>query len=101
MDVTDTATIYEEVERAARIANARSPVASPVELKRRKLAEARLIASQRGVDDPEVRELDLSCHNDCGEPLTVDSDDIFCCTECAKDWERRDRAARIQGRPST
>jgi hypothetical protein len=96
MDTTDIATAYEEIERAANIA-ARRPTTA-VDAKRMKLAEARLIASQRGHDDPEVQELGLSCHNECGEPLTVESEDIFCSKECAEDWERRDRAARICGR---
>jgi hypothetical protein len=99
MDDTDRATLYEEVERAANIEAARRPI-SPIEFKRRALAEARALASQRGRDDPEVQALGLSCHNDCGEPLGVENEDVFCCKECAEDWEKRARAARIRGNSS-
>ena len=97
MDPTDIATQYEEIEREANIYAARRPL-SAIDAKRKKLAEARQIAAQRGRDDPEVQELGLSCHNECGEPLSLDSEDVFCCKECAEDWERRARADRILGR---
>jgi len=97
MDTTDIASNYEAIEREANIYAARRPV-SVIDLKRKKLAEARQIAAQRGRDDPEVQELGLSCHNDCGEALSLESEDVFCCKECAEDWERRARAARILGR---
>ena len=98
MDDTDRASLYEEIDTAAHIAAARRPN-SPIEYKRRALAEARTLAAQRGRDDPEVLAIGLCCHNDCGEPLSLDDEDVFCSKECAEDWERRDRAAKIQGRP--
>lgn len=100
MDTTDIASNYEEIERAANIDAARRPTSSAIGAKRRALAEARQIAAQRGANDPEVQELGLTCHNGCEEPLSVDDEDVFCCKECANDWERRDRAARIAGRHS-
>jgi hypothetical protein len=98
MDITDIASNYEAIERAANIDAARRPISSAIGTKRRTLAEARQIAAQRGVDDPEVQALDLQCHNGCEEPLSIENEDVFCCKECATDWERRDRAARINGR---
>jgi hypothetical protein len=97
-DVTDIASNYEAVEREAHIANARRPVNAVIAGKRRALAEARILAEQRGPSDPELQQLDLECENQCGELLTVENEDIFCCKECAEDWQRRDRARIISGR---
>lgn len=97
MDFSDQATAHEEKERACLIAAARRPVNPTIASKRRTLAEARLLAHQRGAEDPEFLDLNLDCENGCGEPLTVENDDIFCCKECAADWQRRDRARIISG----
>lgn len=99
MDVFDQATELEEKQREAAIEEAcRVKKNDPIAEKRKKLAEARLIAAQRGADDPEVQELGLTCQNGCGEPLTVENEDIFCCVECAIDWQRIERARQINGR---
>lgn len=95
MDITDTATAYEEVERTANIEAARRPI-TIIEAKRRALNEARELATQRGADDAEVK-VALTCHN-CGDPLSIESEDVFCSKECAEDWERRARIAKINGK---
>lgn len=98
MDETDYASQHEETERAALIRVARAPNNSPIAKRRSMLADARLIASQRSPNDPELAALDLSCENGCGEPLTIENEDIFCCKDCADDWARRERARVISGR---
>lgn len=97
MDFSDQATETEFKQRAAYIEAARR-ISNPfIAAKRLKLALARQIAAQRGAGDPEVQELGLTCQNECGDPLTVENDDIFCCKECAIDWQRRERLRQING----
>lgn len=96
-DIYDRASQIEEEAREAAIDRARRPVNRAISDKRRRLAIAHEIASQRGVDDPEVQNLGIECENGCGDPVTVESEDIFCSKECAADWERRERARVISG----
>lgn len=98
MDLSDQATDTEISQREAFIQAARRPASTTTVARREQLAEARLIAAQRGKDDPEVQELKLTCHNECGDPLSIHSDDIFCSKECAHDWQQRERAHQIAGR---
>lgn len=37
-----------------------------------------------------------TCHF-CGEEDDIDFGALFCCTECQRDWESRDRAKQIAG----
>lgn len=97
MDIWDRATEIEERDREIAIRAARQAVNPSISKKRERLAIAQEIAGQHSNSDPESRLLDVLCEN-CDEPLTLSSDDIFCCKECASDWEKRDRARRIAGR---
>lgn len=98
MDFSDQGTQTEFLEREVAIQAAGRSINPAIKAKREKLLEAREIAAQHGANASEVQALSLTCHNDCGEPLTVENDDIFCCKECAEDWQRRERARQIAGR---
>lgn len=98
MDIYDKASEQEEQLRTSSIYVARRAADPTISLKRRRLADAREIAAQRGTNDPEVQQLGLECENGCGEQLTVHNDDIFCSKECAEDWHRRERIRARSGR---
>lgn len=90
MDELDRASEAEEKQRESALYLASKPVNSRISEKRRHVAEAREIAAQRGLDDPDLDGVSHTCEN-CEEPLALlETDDIFCSADCAIDWRRRE-----------
>ncbi len=105
MDDLDRASETEEQFRAL-ATSARRPVPPAIAQKRALLAKAHALrVKHEAAAEPDKAQLqaalqqllvDLTCGN-CGDPLSLESDSVFCCPECAADWQARDRANRRNG----
>ena len=95
MDDLDHASETEEQHRTLAL-RARRPVSAALAKKRGLLADARAFAQQHGADAAAHLLVELTCEN-CGDPLQLESESVFCCPECTADWTKRDSASRRAG----